>query len=183
MGETFIGVVLNNLMVLLPFVIVRTFERGVRWTLGKNPKELQPGFHWKLWVFHQVEKINVVDEVVDLPVQSVITADEKLVCFSVNIGFRIVDAVKHYTSVQDFVESTKGLAMTHLAKKVRERKLKELTDDLTKIEKSLEGTLTTRFKDWGTEVFSVGFTDFAEVPRQMRIFTDGHKPVIPGLHS
>ena len=116
--------------------------------------------------------LNVVDEVIDLPVQSIITADEKLVCFSVNIGFRIVDPVKHYCSVQDFHESTIGLAMVHLAKKVRERELKELVQDLTKIERSLEGTLTTRFRDWGTEVFSVGFTDFAEVPTQLRIFAD-----------
>lgn len=175
MTGTFVEIVFNNLMQLLPFTIILSYERGVRWVIGKNPKELLPGFHWKVWFIHKIDRVNIVDEVVDLPVQSVVTQDEKLVCFSVNIGFRVTDAVKHICSVQDFVESTKGLAMTHLAKKVRERTLKELTDDLNKVERSLEGTLTTRFKDWGTEVFSVGFTDFAEVPRQMRIFTDGFK--------
>jgi hypothetical protein len=30
-------------------------------------------------------------------------------------------------------------------------------------------------KKWGTEVYSVGFTNFAEVPRQMRIFLGGHE--------
>jgi regulator of protease activity HflC (stomatin/prohibitin superfamily) len=174
MTGTFLEVVLNNLMSLFPFVIVRSYQRAVRWTFGRNPKELKPGIHWKIWVLHQVETINVVDEVVNLPVQSVITADKKLVCFSVNIGFRINDAVKHLCAVQDFQESTNGLAMTHLAKKVREKTLAELVEDLGTIEKSLTGTLTTRFKDWGTEVFSVGFTDFAEVPYQIRLFTESH---------
>lgn len=180
--ENFVGIILQNLMALMPFVIVRTYQRGVRWRFGCSPIELAPGLHWKMWLYHQVEIADIVDEVIDLPVQSIITADEKLVCFSVNIGFRVVDVVKHWNSVQDFHEATAGLAMTHLAKKVRELKLEELLKDLTKLEKSLAGTLTTRFKDWGTEVFSVGFTDFAEVPTQIRLFGDKAK-VIPTHHG
>src|SRR6187455_85038 len=167
---TFVEAILNNIMSLLPFLVIKSYQRGVRWTFGKDPVELVPGFHWKVWFYHAIEIIAVSDEVMDLPVQSVITADEKLVCFSVNIGFRIVDVVKHMTSVQDFIDSTRGLAMTHLAKKVRSKTLKELIADLGDLEKSLEGTLTTRMKAWGTEVFSVGFTDFAEVPQQIRVF-------------
>lgn len=172
-----VEIILNNLMALLPFVIVRSYQSGVRWRCGRNPKELQPGFHWKLWIYHQVEIEPIVDDVIELPTQSVITADEKLVCFSVNIGFRIVDVVKHWNGVQDFHEATRGIAMTHLAKRVRSEKLSDLVTDLNKLEKSLESTLTTRFKNWGTEVFSVGFTNFAEVPTQMRIFTDAHSIV------
>jgi regulator of protease activity HflC (stomatin/prohibitin superfamily) len=177
MTGTLVEAILNNLMSLFPFVVICSYQRGVRWTLGKNPKELLPGFRLKIWLWHQVEVFDVADEVLNLPVQSVITKDEKLVCFSVNIGFRVVDVVSHANSVQDFVESTAGLAMTHLAKRVREKTLSELVSDLTDLEKSLEGTLTTRMKKWGTEVFAVGFTDFAEVPNQMRVFMDGHKHV------
>ncbi len=173
MGETLIGAVLNNLLVLMPFVIVKSYERGVRWRFGQDPHELLPGIHWKFWLYHQVEISNITDEVIELQVQSVITADEKLVCFSVIIGFRIVDIVKHWTSVQDFRESTSGLAKTHLAQRVREQSLKDLIADTKKLETSLRGTLTTKFKDWGTEVFSVGFADFAEVPQQIRLFTNG----------
>ena len=159
-------------MALLPFVIVRSYQRGVRWRFGKDPKELGPGFHWKVWLWHQCEISDIVDEAIELPIQSVITKDEKLVCFSANIGFRICDIVKHWENVQDFHESTKAVAMTHLARRVREQTLSDLIGDLKKLEDSLENTLTTRFKKWGTEVFSVGFTNFAEVPRQMRIFGD-----------
>jgi regulator of protease activity HflC (stomatin/prohibitin superfamily) len=160
-------------MALFPFVIVRQYQRGVRWQFGRNAFELAPGFHWKLWLFHQVEISDITDEAIELPIQSIITKDEKLVCFSVNICFRITDIVAHWNTVQDFRESTKALAMTHLARRVRSSTLSDLVTDLAKLERSLEGTLSTRFKDWGTTVFSVGFTNFAEVPRQIRIFTDG----------
>ena len=63
--------------------------------------------------------------------------------------------------------------MAHLAKRVREKELAELITDLKKLEDSLEGTLTTQFKNWGTEVEWVGFTDFAEVPTQFRVFGIG----------
>ena len=174
-----VEILINNLMALLPFVIILSYQRGIRWRFGKNPIELQPGFHWKFWIFHQIEIMNVVDEAIELPTQSVITADEKLVCFSANIGFRINDVVKHNCGVQDFHESVLSIAMTHLAKRVREERLEDLIKDLKKLEKSLEGTLTTRLTQWGTEVFSVGFTNFAEVPQQIRLFTDGHG--IPAL--
>lgn len=171
-AETFVGAILNNLMALAPFVIVLSYQGGVRWRLGKNPRELKPGIHWKIWLIHKVEISDLTDCVIELPSQCVLTADEKHLCFSANIGYRIVDVVKHWDSVQDFTESTIALAMTHLAKQVRKKKLSEVIADQTKLEGSLRGTLTNRFQTWGTEVFSVGFTNFAEVNNQFRIFTD-----------
>jgi regulator of protease activity HflC (stomatin/prohibitin superfamily) len=173
MVGTLVEAIFNNFLSLFPFIILKTYQRGVRWTFGRNPVELQPGFRLKLWVIHQVEVFDVVDEVLDLPEQAVLTRDEKLVTFSVNIGFRITDVVKHANAVHDFIGSTRGAAMTHLAKRVREKTLKELVSDLKDLEKSLEGTLTTRMKRWGTEVYDVGFTDFAEVPRQLGLFLRG----------
>lgn len=183
MGETFLGTILNNLMVLLPFIVVRSYQRGVRWQFGKNPQELQPGFHWKLWLYHQVEVMDVVDEVVQLQYQSVITADEKLVCFNVTIGFRVDNIVAHFCNVHDFMHSLAGVASTHLAKRVRAETLRDLVTDLTKLEKSLETTLETRLKPWGTEVLFVGFSNFAEIPTQIRIFGEGTQIVpMPAEH-
>jgi len=178
MGETFVTVVFNNLMALMPFVIVRSYQRGVRWRFGRHAISLEPGIHLKIWVYHQIEVSDVTDEFIELPIQSVVTKDEKLVCFSANVGYRIEDIVKHWENVQDFVESTHGAAMTHLAAKVREKTLSELVSDLKSLEKSLENTLTTRFKAWGTKVICVGFTNFAEVPTQIRLFV-GETKLMP----
>lgn len=176
-GTTVIEHVFANVEKLLPFQILKSYEEGVRWTLGKKPKRLGPGPHWRVPLLHSIVAYDIVDDVVDLPVQSVITKDNKMVCFSVNVAFRIVDIVAHACNVQDFMESTAGAAMTHLARRVRECTLEELEqpEGLKKLEKSLEGTLTTKMKRWGTEVLDVGFTNFTPVPRQMRIFLDAHR--------
>lgn len=176
--DNLVEAVLNNLMDLMPFVIIKSYEEGVRWTLGRKPVRLEAGFHPRIWLIHSTEVMAIVDDVIWLPTQSVITKDEKLVCFRASIGYRVKDVVKHFCNVQDFVESTKVLGMQHLARNVREKTLAELVqpENIRKLEKSLEGTLETKFKDWGTEIFSVGFTDFAEVPTQIRLFQDVNAP-------
>ena len=176
-GATIVEHIFANIEKLLPFQILKTYEGGVRWTLGKWPRPLGPGIHWRLPLLHSIIAYDLVDEVLDLPVQSVITQDNKMVCFSVNIAFRITDVIAHACNVQDFMESTAGAAMTHLARRVRENTLAELEspEGLRKLEKSLEGTLTTKMKRWGTEVLDVGFTNFSPVPRQLRIFMDSHR--------
>lgn len=184
MFGTIVDQLFQNLMALAPFVILKSYEGGVRWRLGRKEIELKPGIHWRIPLYHQVEKTIVTDEMMELPVQSVITKDKKLVCFRVAIGFRIVDVVAHFNNVQDFFESTRGIAQMHLSERVRAISLEDLESDLSKLERSLRGTLTTKMKRWGTEVYEVGFTDFAEVPNQIRHFIDNNTHAISplGLH-
>ena len=170
MLDTFVDKIFENLAELLPLVVVKSYERGVRWTMGRNPVALEPGFRLRVWLYHSIEKRSVVDDVLELPTQSVMTKDEKLLCFSAVIGFRIDDIVAHHCNVTEFTESTIAMAMAHLAKRVREQTLSEVVLDLTKLERSLKETLTTRFREWGTTVTFVGFPNFAEVPTQIRIF-------------
>lgn len=159
----------NNIMELMPFLIIKSYERGVRWTWGQNPIELLPGLHLRIWLMHSVETGSVVDNAIHLPHQTVTCeANGKVYHYRLNMGYRITDIVKHYCNVNNFKEVTMAIAMRHVAKRIR----KEPPDDLTKLEKSLETTLTTQFKDWGTDVFAVGFTDFAEVETRMRLFGD-----------
>lgn len=170
--ENIVNALLENLMALMPFVIVKQYEKGVRYKFGKNPSELDPGFHWKLYLYHEIDKIIVVDDTIDLGVQSVITSDEKMVCFRVSFAYTVDDAVKHQCNVTDFETSISSLARRHLAKRVRAMTYADIVSDLSKLEKSLEGTMTTKFRDWGVRVFDVGFTDFAKVETQVRLFGD-----------
>lgn len=155
-----------------PLFMVRSYQEGVRWTFGRNPKLLGPGLHFRIPIIQELEIISVVDDYLAFPVQSVITRDGELVCFDAMIGYRIDDAVKHFCEVVDFRDATQELAMAHLAQRVRDWTYEELTAEggLKSLEKSLEGTLTTRVKGWGTRIIDVGFTNFAKVPYQFRLF-------------
>lgn len=170
MGNLFQAIV-DNLLQLLPFVIVRQYQLGARWTrFGRLGQELSAGIHRKLYFYDQVEVLDSCDEACELPIQTVLTKDGHPVSFSANITYRIVDILAHWT-VEDFPASIKAVAMAHLAKRVRSLTLDELVD-LDKLETSLKGTLTTKVKDWGARVLDVGFINFSPTTGAHRIFLD-----------
>lgn len=160
----------DNLLDLLPFYRVMSYEMACQWTFGKNPVAKGPGWHWRWYGITTYEKVPVVDEVLELPIQSVLTKDKKSVSFKAVVGYRVNDIVAHYCNVNDFADSTKSRAMGHLAKRVRAQTLDEVEFDLGKLEASCKGTLGTKLKEWGTEVLFVEFIDFVEVRTQIRLF-------------
>lgn len=166
---SFIQWIVDLFNAISPLYVIMSYQNGVRWTFGRKPKALGPGVHLKLWPVHEIELVSMVDDYMELPLQSVTTKDKKPITFSVGIGYRIVDAVKHYCEVTEFKEATAGIAMMHLAERVREQTEEELTADLKSLERSLSGTLTTRLKDWGTVVFRVGFVDYCIGIRTYRL--------------
>lgn len=175
-SSTLVEALLQNISALLPWAIVKSYQMGVRWTLGKKPQPMPPGPHWKIWLLHQFDIVDVCDEVIELPNQTVTLQDGTVVCFSANVGFRIHDIVSHQTKVQDFKESTLALAMIFLAGSVRqEPTFRGLVADLTKIENGLKRHLGRKFRPWGTHVTAVGFTNLSEARFTIRHFTDGHK--------
>ncbi len=169
----FLQKIFDNIVELIPFFFTRSYEKSVRWWLGKHPEALDDGIHVKVPWLHQVETIGVVDDVLELPIQSVMTKDRKLLCFSASIGYSITDPVKHFCAVQEFGTSVAGLTRAHLAEWVGSLTLDELCNDRELLLKKLRSSLHAELKDWGTRVRWVGFTNFAEVPTQVRMFGIG----------
>lgn len=140
--------------------IVENWSHGVRFRRGvPEAKPLTAGvwFHWP-----HIDRIAIVpikERFVDLPVQSATTADGFEVTFSANIGYSIFDGVLACTEVHDLEDAMSRIAMGHLHRRIHEWKLAQLMEDLAKLEKSLEGTLTTRVKRWGCQIDDVGITD------------------------
>lgn len=158
---TLVEIISNNLLALLPLKIVRSYERGVKFRLGKDIALLGPGLYFFIPFLEDIETVNVVPEVINLPTQTVMTADGRTVSFSANIEYEIHDARAMFCGVQDFQHSLANLAMNHLAARIREWQFTELVDFQKDLERSLKDTLTTRVKKWGVTILSVGMTDLA----------------------
>lgn len=168
-----VEMLLSNLWPLMPFRIVRSDEWGARWkNWGTVGEALGPGVHWVLYFAHPFEKCSRGEGMLDLPTQSVVTADEYAVCYSANIGWRIVDPVAYFVEVDNVEHALIALAMTHLAKNVRKQKYTDVVRGLDKLEASLRRTLETQARKWGVEITRVGFTDFVPVAQQVRLFQD-----------
>lgn len=156
------------------FRIVESWAQGVRFRRGKpEPKPLPAGiwFHWP--TVDRIEVVPVKERFIDLPVQSATTADGVEVTFSANIGYQIVDGVLAVCEVHDLEDAMSRIAMGHLHCRIHDCALAELTGKLSHLEKSLEGTLTTRVKKWGVLIVDVGITDMVKTGwtvGQLRIF-------------
>lgn len=162
---------------LAPFRIIKIYERGVVLRFGIPHRVMAPGWNW-LWPFkiEDVAEVVVVEQTMDLMVQSVTTTDDVSATFSVNLVYCVSDPVAYHTAVTDFDRSAEGYARLHLAKRVRDKTWRELLDDQKALEASLKGTLSTRLKPWGAEVVDVGFTDLTRA-KPFRLFQD---PLLKG---
>ena len=157
---------------VLPFSVIKVYERGVVMRLGEPHRTQAPGFrwHWPCGV-EDVVRVVVVEETMDLMPQSVTTKDDVAVTFSANLVFFVTDPVLYHTAVTDFNRSVEGYARIHLSQRARDWTWDELIVNQRKLESSLERTLSTRLAKWGAEVVSVGFTDLTRA-RAFRHFTD-----------
>lgn len=171
----------DYLFKLWPFAKIQPWERGIRitylpWEVRFKlsfpfyvlfpPEvrivELGPGMHRAILWIDEIKKESVVDQPMDLLIQTVTTKDERQVTFSVNIQYIVVDVKSNILNVHNFEASMEAAARTHLAKRVRAFNWLKLLERQRWLEASLGKTLTTRAKRWGVEIQEVGFTDLAE---------------------
>lgn len=156
-----------------PFRVLRDYERAVVFRLGLYHRTSGPGWVWVVPLgVDDPEIIDCREETRNLTSQSATTADGKAVTFGVNLVYRVVDPQRYQCEVFDFDSSLCAYTMIHLHRRIRELPLSDLLTQQVKLERSLEGTLSTRLQKWGGEIVSVGFTDFVQT-RQFRFFGDG----------
>jgi len=170
-GTTLVDWVGSNIAALVPFRIVRNYERAVRFWLGTPGPELGPGFWWIVPGLWAIVVVDIRADTSNLPTQTVTTKDGKSVTFSANVEFSITDAVSYTTGVQQFDFSLTNVAMSHLAKRVREWTWDELVASQRDLERSLRGTMTTRAKEWGVTIHDVGLTDLT-IAKPLRLYGD-----------
>ena len=171
---TWIDAIIQNLLaiveILSPVRIIMAYERGVVFRLGVPHRVMEAGLHWmipcKVEILHRV---TISEETCDLLVQSITTADDIPVTFSVNLVFRVVEPTLYLVAVYDFNKSIEAFARQHLNARARMRTWEQLRTEQKELERSLEGTLSTRLQKWGAAIVSVGFTDCSRA-KAFRLF-------------
>lgn len=176
---SWVEAILNRLADLWPFVRIGVFQRGVRTTYipfrGVVVTVLDPGVHRCLWWFERVINQITVEQVHNLPTQSVTCKCGAPATLSANFTYEVTDAEAAVNNVWDLADSLNGLAMMHIAKKVRGWTWDELIEHQTDLERSIRETLTTRATKWGVRITAVGITDLVKA-RSFRLFGD---PLVP----
>lgn len=136
--------------------ILREYERGVIFRLGRllsQPKG--PGI---IFVFKPVDKMVRVSlrlVALDVPPQDIITKDNVSVQVNAVVYFRVMDANKAITEVENYGFATSQMSQTTLRSVVGERELDELLSEREKINAKIQEILDKQTDPWGIKVSNV----------------------------
>lgn len=137
------------------FRILREYERGVIFFLGRFQEVKGPGLIIVIPGFQQIVKVDLRTVVYDVPTQDVISRDNVSVKVSAVIYFRVVDAEKAIINVEDFFEATSQLAQTTLRSILGQHELDEMLAQRDKLNSGIQVLLDEQTASWGIKVANV----------------------------
>lgn len=153
--------------VLLPLVVlaaifirqVDQYERGVKFTLGRYSKTVEPGWRIIIPIFQSLQKVDIRVKAVDVPDQEAMTRDNVSCRINAVIYYKIRDAAQAIIAVEDFRYATSQLAQTTMRNVVGEVTLDELLGSRDKISEKIKQIVDEATDPWGVEVSNVELKD------------------------
>ena len=151
-----ITLVATSLLVLwLILNILREYERGVVFLLGRFQRVKGPGLIIIIPGIQQMERIDLRTIVMDVPSQDVISRDNVSVKVNAVIYFRVIDPERAIIQVENFQLATSQLAQTTLRSVLGQHELDEILAEREKLNLDVQKILDEQTDAWGIKVSNV----------------------------
>ena len=152
-----LGLVLALVIVILfnTIKILKEYERGVIFMLGRFHKVKGPGLIILIPFIQRMTKVDLRVIVMDVPTQDVISRDNVSVKVNAVIYFRIVDPEKAIIQVADVFEATSQLSQTTLRSVLGQHELDDMLSEREKLNADIQAILDRRTDNWGIKVANV----------------------------
>ncbi|MFN0151313.1 MAG: slipin family protein [bacterium] len=147
--------------------VLREYERGVVFRLGRLIGEKGPGVIILLPIVDRLVKVSLRTVVMDVPPQDVITRDNVSVKVNAVLYFRVVEPGKAVVSVENFLFATSQLAQTTLRSILGQAELDQILAEREKINSELQTIIDTHSDAWGIKVSGVELKD-VDLPLEMQ---------------
>jgi regulator of protease activity HflC (stomatin/prohibitin superfamily) len=135
--------------------ILREYERGVVFQLGRFWAVKGPGLILLIPVLQQMVRVDLRTIVHDVPKQDVITRDNVSVRVSAVLYFRVIDPARSIIQVANFFEATSQLAQTTLRSVLGKHELDALLAEREKLNIDIQQVLDAQTDTWGIKVANV----------------------------
>jgi len=156
MGVVVVVVVLFLVIILANAVrILREYERGIIFRLGRLSGVKGPGIILLIPVVDRMVKVSLRTVVMDVPPQDVITRDNVSIKVNAVVYFRVVHADKAIVEVENFLFATSQLSQTTLRSTLGQASLDELLAERDKINNSLQKIMDMHTEAWGIKIANV----------------------------
>ena len=135
--------------------ILREYERGVVFTLGRFSGVKGPGLVLIIPVIQQMERIDLRTRVFDVPPQDVISRDNVSVKVNAVVYYRVIDPEKAVIQVENFDQATSELAQTTLRSVVGQHELDQMLAEREQLNNDVQLILDKQTDAWGIKVSNV----------------------------
>ena len=151
-------------------VRVEAHERVLLFREGELVDELGPGMHvcWKHAGKITWKSVDLREQMVDVSGQEIMTADKVTLRVNLVVTYRVIDAVKSVTSVNDYTQALYREAQLALRESVGGRNLDKLLADKDEVGNEVRNALSSRVAEYGVAVRGVGLRDVI-LPGDMKL--------------
>lgn len=147
--------------------ILREYERGVIFRLGRLVESKGPGLILLIPIIDRMEKVSLRTVVMDVPPQDIITKDNVSVTVNAVIYFRVLNPNKAVVEVEEYLYATSQLAQTTLRSILGQHDLDELLSERDKINQSLQEIIDRHTDPWGIKISNVE-VKHVDLPKEMQ---------------
>jgi len=142
-------------LIVSSFRILREYERGVVFQLGRFWKVKGPGLVLVIPGIQQMVRVDLRTVVLDVPTQDVISRDNVSVKVNAVVYFRVVDPGKSIIQVENFLNATSQLAQTTLRAVLGKHELDEMLAERERLNLDIQQVLDSQTDAWGIKVANV----------------------------
>ena len=160
-------VVIVGLILASAIRVLKEYERGVIFRLGRLIGAKGPGLILLIPIIDKMQKVSLRLVTFDVPPQDVITRDNVSVKVNAVLYFRVMDANKAIVQVENFLYATSQLAQTTLRSVLGQVELDELLAERDKVNAQLQEILDRHTDPWGIKVTNVEVKHI-DLPQEMQ---------------
>ena len=142
-------------LLILSIRILREYQRGVVFTLGRFTGVKGPGLIILIPGIQQMVRVDLRTIVLDVPTQDVISHDNVSVHVNAVVYFRVVDPAKAIIQVEQFYDATSQLAQTTLRSVLGKHELDEMLAERDRLNADIQQILDKQTDAWGIKVANV----------------------------
>lgn len=139
--------------------ILKEYERGVIFTLGRFWRVKGPGLIIVIRGLQEIVRVDLRTVVMDVPTQDIITKDNVTTKVNAVVYFRVMDPRNAVIQVENYYDATSQLAQTSLRAILGQHDLDQILSERDKLNHDMQKTLDEQTDPWGVKVTAVEIKD------------------------
>jgi regulator of protease activity HflC (stomatin/prohibitin superfamily) len=147
--------------------ILREYERGVIFRLGRLIRAKGPGLILLIPIVDKMIRVSLRTVVLDVPPQDVITQDNVSIKVNAVVYFRVLDPQRAIVQVENFLAATSQISQTTLRSVLGQSELDDLLSQRDKINHKLQQIIDANTEPWGVKVSNVEVKQI-DLPQEMQ---------------